>query len=530
MIFDNYNYPNANSYDVCIIGAGAAGITTALELDRCGLKVCLIESGSLKINKKLQDDFKNTNSGINYSPVRKQCKRVFGGTTSVWGGNCIPFDDIDFLSRKERLNFKWPISYDEINKYVERAQEVLKIDKNLFDEKLLQNFDLEYLQNKDFRMLAWQFCNFPFNFGAEYFDDLKNSKNICCYLNSSFKCFNKKNSKEIESACFYSASKNTFNIYAKKYILSCGGVGNTKLLLSVYESKIFPSINLSNNLGKYFTDHPVISIGYISGNKADKFFYKHSTKLVNGIEVKPGISLRKDIQKDEGILNGIISIWPVYDTNCSIYKVQSFLRDLKNKDLNLIDIFKFIKIFKYSFSLFKPFFNRYFYKNKIYSRVKKNIYEVILMLETIPNKSSSITLTEEKDSLGLKNLNINWVLSSKDRTNLIHFTKKFENYISNYSDIKFKQANWIYDHNIDWCYYLNLNNHHGHHMGTTIMHNDPKNGVVDNNCKVHGLANLYVNGSSVFPTFSFANPTLTIVALALRIADHINKDLKSIPK
>ena len=173
MLFLNSSVFNENNYDVCIVGAGASGITLSLDLLKSDLRIALIETGGLSYSFKKQSESIYENVGINYSDIRRQCNKLFGGNTSIWGGNCIPLDKSDFLPFPHRNYFDWPLDYTEYQNYIIEAQKLLKIDKNSFDPEISTD-QLPYLG--DFSFKVWLFCKFPFHFGKIFKSKFQNQK------------------------------------------------------------------------------------------------------------------------------------------------------------------------------------------------------------------------------------------------------------------------------------------------------------------------------------------------------------------
>jgi choline dehydrogenase-like flavoprotein len=140
--------------------------------------------------------------------------------------------------------------------------------------------------------------------------------------------------------------------------------------------------------------------------------------------------------------------------------------------------------------------------------------------EQLPNPTSRVSLGSKRDALGLQEVVLDWRLTAEDKR---HVNATHRLLGSEIGRAAFGRLRYMLDED-DTTWPEDLRGAE-HHMGTTRMHRDSAKGVVDENCRVHGLANLYVAGSSVFPTGGVANPTLTIVTLALRLADHIKEEL-----
>jgi choline dehydrogenase-like flavoprotein len=133
-----------------------------------------------------------------------------------------------------------------------------------------------------------------------------------------------------------------------------------------------------------------------------------------------------------------------------------------------------------------------------------------------------VLLDGERDALGMPRIRLDWRLTDLDRRSLLRTHEALAKEFGRTGLGRIQIEAWLQDDKAGWSDELSG----GYHpMGTTRMADDPRRGVVDRHCRVHGLTNLYVAGSSVFPTGGSANPTLTIVALALRLAEHLKAEL-----
>ena len=143
------------------------------------------------------------------------------------------------------------------------------------------------------------------------------------------------------------------------------------------------------------------------------------------------------------------------------------------------------------------------------------------MSESKPNMDSCIIMEDQKDEYGIYKFKLKWSISYNDKLSISRTAELLKEDIENRNDLFVDLFSWLKEPEVDWSQYLNVKPHFGHHMGTTRMSENESNGVVDSNCKVFGIKNLYISGSSVFPTYGYANPTLTIVVLSIRLAEKI---------
>ena len=172
----------------------------------------------------------------------------------------------------------------------------------------------------------------------------------------------------------------------------------------------------------------------------------------------------------------------------------------------------------------------------IYSKISSSRYiprravplEFVLRVrsEQIPNPKSRVSLSDRRDSLGLNQIRLDWRMNGAERRSMRLMFQFLKSEFERLGIGEVRPSEWLESDDEEWPADLCGG---PHHMGTTRMSADPKQGVVDSDCRVHGLRNLFVAGSSVFPTSGYANPTLTIIALAVRLADHLKRDLLSTP-
>jgi hypothetical protein len=239
-------------------------------------------------------------------------------------------------------------------------------------------------------------------------------------------------------------------------------------------------------------------------------------------EIKPGLGINPKAQKEKGILNGIVSIWPVPVQNSAITRAKLLLELFRKKSFGLKFLVNTFLVLPGIVSLLPHVRHRIKGGTTNYPYMKDK-FEVRLMTETLSNPLSKIELTNYKDSIGMKVAQLDWNLTNRDKKSFISIAKLAKEYFEQEKDIKLVLEPWIQNEETNWTEFINHDGHYGHHMGTTKMGTSKDNSVVDSNCKIHGLKNVFVSGSSVFPTYGFANPTLTIVALSIKLADHFKQ-------
>lgn len=520
-------------HDICIIGGGAAGITMAREFIDQPYQVCLLESGGLDFDEVTQSLYTGDNIGLPYYPLNEARGRYLGGSTNLWGGWSRPFDDIDFEYRPWMPYSGWPFSKAELDPYYKRAQKACNLGpfeydltywKDALDQSKLQS--LPFLGDQIVTYLWQVIPPTHLRFGEAYRADINQARNINTYLNANVvEIETNDTTQAVTRLRVASLEGKKFWVRAKVFILAAGGIENPRLLLV---SNKVQSTGLGNQydlVGRFFMEHPILRSGKVLlSNPAA--LYTQKNIQVGETFVGAGLGLSKAVQEREQVLNFATRLKPILPewveaVNRLKYRIQHAKepeafptvmadRTYKSDKPVMEDLGKVIANFdSIAARALAKLSNKSFYSRQ------SNLCKTHLVAEQAPNPDSRITLSRDRDRLGLNRVQLDWRLSPIDKYTIQRsqqiLAQEFER--SGLGQLEIE----ISDDDTSWptfygCY---------HHMGTTRMSTNPRQGVVNEHCQVHGISNLYIAGSSVFPTGGFANPTLTIIAVAIRLADHI---------
>lgn len=504
MFIDARQLPNDHQIhsDICIIGAGAAGITLSLKFLDQKYKVCLLESGGLDLDPKTQSLYNGENIGLPY-PLNETRLRYFGGTTNHWGGQCQTLAKIDFKNRDWIPDSGWPFGKPELDVYYKEASSICELESCDFEsssltkseQKLLLPFDDNYIQTKIFRFSP------PTRFGQIYRNKIKNSSNITTYLYANtLQIKVNEDANHVTQLQLGSLNGNLFRVISKIYILATGAIENARLLLLSNNIQKEGLGNCYGNVGRYFTEHTGWQGGILtpSNSQLDFSFY---TSFYRKRKTWGNLVVSEKSQYQEKLLNAGISIWPIEALKQKVAR-EIFIKHQwpNNLGKHLINIFSDIEI----------------EVGNLPSGRRKSIHPYLIgcLQEQIPYRESRVKLCQQLDLLGQRKLQLDWHSHPMEKHAIqrtIEFIAK-EFGASGFGRIQID----VLDSHPSISY---------HHIGTTRMHTDLKKGIVNENCQIHGISNLFIAGSSVFPTSGIANPTLTIVALAIRLAEHLKKIL-----
>ena len=489
--------------DICIIGAGAAGITIALELIKSNRKVILLESGGFEYDRASQMLNEGNNIGLSYFTLSTVRLRFFGGTTNHWFGFCSTLDPIDFEERDWVPHSGWPITRKDMDPFYDRAQPVCDLGPNNYDlaywEKQNPSFQHLPFDTSKVRTKMWQKSP-PTRFGVKYRKAILDASNVHLYTFANVtEIVLNESGQDVTALKVKTLSGRQHRVQAKQYVLACGGIDNPQVLLNS-NSVMKNGVGNQNDLvGRFFMEHPhVDSADMILASSPHMFLYYDSIYALKQFGM---LALSEQYQREHKLLN--YSALLLFDPDI---EARYHFMDSIPKDPKLI--LDFVK------DMDKTNKEK---GGKDRQESAKN-YVFSTRIEQTPNPNSRVKLNGTKDAVGMQEVNLNWQLSALDKRTIKEANLMIGKELGRTGLGRLKLRDWLLTENPPWPHYLSGG---AHNMGTTRMNNDPKKGVVDANCKVHGLPNLYIAGSSVFPTGGTANPTLTIVALAIRLAEHL---------
>jgi len=504
--------------DLCIVGGGPAGITLSCEFRGKNVDVLLLESGGLQVEPDSQALAVGEISGIGHVPLDTARLRVFGGSSGLWGGWCRPFDAIDFEQRPWVPHSGWPITLDDLDEYYRRAQRVCELGPFDYDPAHwhLESAPPLPLDDLDIRTRLIQFST-PTRFGTLYRDPIVAADNIRLYIHSNVVQIDPTDSGQIKQLRVATLTGKHFTVKARHYVLACGGIENARLLLASNQVLNTGIGNAHDVVGRYFADHMQQDTAGVFPLRRDVPFnlylgeerhIRHRPRLEGGkaVALMGYFTFSEQLQRSARILNYSCklprsSLGDYYlHTQSQRITAAPWRRKLSER----------LRTFAGSaYDGLSVASRRLLGRDHIF-------YKLVTTQEQAPNPDSRITLGDAKDRLGTPVARLHWAMTELDR-----YTLKvgMERMMRAFNDSDFARSHVaVHLQAGDWPSNINCS---WHHCGMTRMHEHPQQGVVDANCQVHGIHNLHIAGSSVFTTNGHGNPTLTVIALTLRLADRL---------
>ena len=537
MIEDLRDLPHATTItaEVCVIGAGAAGITIARELAQSALSVCLVEGGGMQYEYlESQALYQGTNIGVPMS-LEGGRLRFLGGSTNHWGGRCAPLDDIDFRRRDWIEHSGWPLDRAELDPFYLRAQKVAGFSAPwLSDADTLSRLKvaLPAINQKWIKPFLWHYTpamqDAPvWKWAPAYASELRESKYIRTLLHANFASISTdKDRSRVQAVTVRSLNGVTATIAAKSFVLCCGGIENARLLLLGAQQNAGGFGNQKDLVGRYLMQHSRGPAGLIVSTERMSKVQEQFNILrgPDGLEVEVGLTLAPQVQEHERLLNCSGVLQYQGDPESGVAAAQDTWRALLSGRW-APDMGEKVGLIARDFpavaeSLRHRLSSGHSLDREGAAGVPSRSAILLLDLEQAPDPESRISLGQDRDALGLQRVQANWRIGELERRTAAKFTALVAAEFARLGIGRCRIEPWLRDNRVPMTDALQETYHY---MGTTRMADTPTEGVVDRNCTVHGMNNLYVAGSSVFPTAGQANPTLTIVALALRLADFIRR-------
>ena len=502
---EEFSESESKTFDLCIIGSGPAGISLASKFIGTNINVAILESGITNLSQR-HDRLNEAHSTgeREIDPINSRSRR-YGGAMQIWAGTSAPFSEVELLDRKEIGISGWPITWEELVPFYKEAATLLDVKWNLFFQPYQE---LKTQMSDAFPNLIGTILRSNNYFQAKnkdltisLDDKLSKASNINVITNSTVVDF------EFEQGELTHAITKTINgrkvkLQAKCFVLCNGALEATRLLLT---SRLFKN-NAPHLLGKNFMSHPSFTDVASIHLKRNKRKWVNKTKL----HTKVDFELNFEEQNLQKVLRHNIHMAPSYVKSQSLVIASSRIsKDMNQEDTNTL---KSIPLLVRLWDIFCRVFGK---------RAWSNTWNVSIGIEQEPLEDRSLSLSDEKDELGMIKLNL-------DGGEISKLEKKTISAALSGLDEALREKN-VGELILSDLYlsgaYLNRQDAINHHMGTIKMGSSSTEGVVDNNLKVFGYHNLYVCSSAVFPTSSNANPTFTIVALSLRLGNLLKKIL-----
>ena len=481
--------------DLAIIGGGPAGISLALALANTPIGIVLLESGDTKPDAATQNLYAGTETGVRYIPLDATRLRYLGGCSNHWGGWCRPLDPVDFETRDWFAHSGWPFARSEIEPYYPRAQSLVEAGPFIYDEPARWSKPLGAplrlgpggLYTTFFQFSKQRDNVLPTRFGERYADDLKRIPNLDVYLHANVTGLRlTSDASRLDHLDIATLSGNRFVVKPRLAVVATGGIETPRLLLASNDVMSAGVGNTHDVVGRYFADHPIpgqtATLVVFDGRIAP---YYQLIQTANGANFRAAFAPRNAYRQARSVADSLATVEGEVQLDSTGQAAVAEMAAMFGIDASAMRAFT-----------------------------------LGCGMEIAPDPDRRLTLTGEKDALGMPRLKLEMRVSDDDFLRYRNTLKELGRQLllartGMIRILNTTRAEWL--NGLDWG---------NHHMGSARMHDDPRRGVVDANSKVHGVGNLYIAGSAVFPTYGASNPTLNLIALVLRLADHLKAQFR----
>lgn len=478
--------------DLAIIGGGPAGISLALALAPSPLRMVLLESGAMKFEGPTQELYAGTQSGFPYLKLESSRLRFLGGSSNHWGGWCRPLGEIDFEARDWLPHSGWPIARAELEPYFKRAQSLVEAGPWVYDrgDAWTKALGTPLLLGEGGVYTSWfQFSRtrggfLPTHFGRRYADDLRRIARLSTYFHANVTGLRlAPDAASLDHLDVATLGGHRFTVKPKVTVLAVGAVENARLLLASNDVSASGVGNANDMVGRFFADHPIpretATLVVFDGRLAS--FYPTNANLKGAI-LRATFSPSQDHQRANQVTGSLTTVENEVKLDELGQAAVATTADALGVDAG-----------------------------------NARAFSMGCGMELAPDPNRRLTLSGARDALGTPRLKLAMHVAD---SNFAHYRETMKELGRQLLAARTGMIRLNQKTHADWLSVMDWGNHH---MGTTRMSADPKQGVVDADSRVHGIANLFVAGSSVFPTYGASNPTLNLVALTLRLGAHLKK-------
>lgn len=500
--------------DLCVVGAGPAGLTLARRFVGTDHRVFVLESGTERIDSRAKDLSDGDVIGHPYFDLADATGSAVGGSSHLWDEwmRARPLDAFDFDTRAWVGDSGWPFGRDSLEGYYQKASEMLGLGPYDFDAPIVHPNAGEAGLGES----VFKYSN-TFDF-ATMTRAIDASANVGLIMGGhTVELELARDGLNVERLVASFENPQRFSVHSRVYVLAAGGLGNPRLLLLSRGRSPFGVANSSRLVGSYFMEHPTVRRGVVvpkgDGENEPWGFYRFSS---SPREARRGV-LAPTVAAMErsSILNGMVML-----TESDDYRSSEALRSvaiIRDSFLGVNETGE--SGLAHAMSIVgNPVRTLAFLKARNQKSARQRRFQVSMTIEQSPSRLSKVGLSDRLDRFGLPRVALDWRLGEMEQRTFRDLLGRLDRLLRQ-ADIGHVEGRFGKERpkrvvRGEW-----------HQMGTTRMSSSPRLGVVDPDGKTHDVNNLYVAGASVFPTVGYVNPTLTIVALGLRLADHLEKRL-----
>ncbi len=533
--------------EVCVVGGGPAGIVLSLSLAEAGHQVVLLEAGRWRRDALAQSLYEGELANALHSPPERFRMRGLGGSSSRWGGRCMPLDPIDFEPREWVADSGWPIRFEDLLAHYRAASEWVEAGPFAYDAREVFAHSPPMIAGLRSAVLcthSLERFSCPTDFGRRYGPRLAASRQVQVLLGAvctGLALDAGGRAVQTVRVCALRGGQ-CLSVRARMVVLAMGALETARLMLASRDVAPQGVGNDHDQVGRRYMCHIAANVGTLTLSGLPSEIRHGYERSPEGVYCRRRLSLSHECQREHRLLNAVARLHfpnvtdPAHGSGvlsglvlarrfisyeygrraqAEALPLRRLLAHLANVWRDRADTAAFLRHWLVHRTLAARKFPSVILPNHA------NRFSLELQGEQVPDPDSRITLGSSRDALGLPCLRIDWRYQAQDIDSLSRTLALMGAELARQGAGRLEVAHDSLEQDL-----LRYGAYGGHHLGTARMGNDPRRSVVDGDARVHGLDNLFVTGGAVFPTCGQANPTLTIVALALRLGEHLKRRLQ----
>lgn len=521
MIVDLQEHNDGHTFqsDLCIIGCGAAGITIGREFLKTAISVVMLEAGGHDSEPETQAIYASEIAGLRHHGIHIGRARIFGGTTTLWAGQTLPLDTLDFRPRPWLAESGWPLTRADLEPYYRRAEEVLHLGPIDYEAACSHFGNPPAYDTSKLRPICSQFSP-KANFAAAYVEQLRAARNITVVLHANaVKLDSDATASAVKGVQIRSLSGKSGWAKARYYIICCGGIETARLLLASDDVAQSGLGNRHDLVGRYFQDHVQVLAARVNAKNELHALSLFETFYRRGIAYSPKVVLSEEIQEKRATLNVVAGVCrdALPDPDSPVESAKRLIKGIRQRKFLTPpgpDLYRTLRSPHQVIGAAV----RHFALHKAAFQMTGEPW-IAIQCECEPDPFSRVSLSSEHDALGMRRTRLEWRLTPLVQHTALVMMETLGEELKRLEigEVDLGSCDLLRREN-DWDHlFWDVN----HHIGTTRMSTDHSKGVVNADCRVHSVGNLFISSSAVFPTGGHSNPTFTILALGIRLADHI---------
>jgi choline dehydrogenase-like flavoprotein len=523
LIFDLEKSGSVDQSDfaVCVVGAGAAGITLAADLAQRGIRTLLLEAGGRRYDSRDQDLYSGeVGEGLAYSGLYDGRFRLLGGSTTQWAGQILELDDFIFEKRSWVPGSGWPFLKSELAPYYKRAAELEGLTGAPDGaEEIWRQLGMRPPSFGPDLISAFSNFSLKTNFATLYHDAIENDSNLVVYLHANACEFITGEDEAVSAIRVKTLSGHETTFRARRYVLCMGGIETCRFLLQPREDGAAMPWNRGDLVGRHFQDHLLCYLADIVEPDSTLPDVYLDFVAVNGYRFQPKMKLSVETQQRLGTLDigGFITYFTGgHDDMARAYETVRWIRTRRYEKLTPA------RLAHLAANFHKLLWHKIPYARSIQSMgpTSGRSLKLNVNCEQDPLSEGRISLTPTRDDLGLFRVKVNWRASERELHTIRQYAKIVQETFKRNGIGRIVPIPSLYSDDRE---FTSTFRDSFHHIGGTRMATAEGSGVVDPNLRLFGTENAYVCSTSVYPSAGFANPTHTLIALALRLADHLHR-------